>query len=64
MAEVELIDYCSDMMTLRAPKPIAKISICDAISFTILDTMSFTKPTEEQIKNLHDLLCIDVELYD
>ena len=51
-------------VTLRAPKQVAKITICGALTFFITDTMEFTKPTPEQIKNLHDMLCIDVELLD
>lgn len=51
-------------LTVRAPQPVAKISICDAVTFTITDIMEFTRPTEEQIKNLRDTFCINVELID
>ena len=54
----------SNILTTRVPQPVAKISICDAITFTITDIMEFTRPTEEQIKNLHDTFCINVELID
>ena len=50
--------------TIRTPKEVAKISICNAVTFTITDNMSFTRPTEEQIKNLKDVFCIEVELLD
>ena len=46
------------------PKTIARITLCGALHFDILDNMNFTKPTEEQIKNLRDMLCIDVELFE
>lgn len=53
-----------DSLTIRVPKIVAKITICGAVTFTIDDTMSFTPPTEEQIKNLHDTFCIDVKLFN
>ena len=43
-------------------KTVATISICGCIHFDIKDDMNFIKPTPEQIKNLHDLFCIDVKL--
>lgn len=43
-------------------KTIATISIYGCIHFDIKDDMDFIKPTPEQIKNLHDLFCIDVKL--
>lgn len=52
----------SEVATVRLPKQIARISLCGAVSFTIDDTMTWKKPTDEQIKNLHDLFCIDVEV--
>ena len=50
--------------TIHNPKTVAEITLCGSIHFTIDDSMSFIKPTPEQIKNLHDILCIDVELFD
>lgn len=50
--------------TIRTPKTVAEIKLCGAVIFTITETESFIKPTPEQIKNLHDMLCIDVELFD
>lgn len=32
------------------------------MTFDITEHMQWKKPTEEQIKNLHDMLCIDVEI--
>lgn len=43
-------------------KTIATITICGCIHFDIKNDMNFIKPTPEQIKNLHDLFCIDVKL--
>ena len=46
------------------PKTIARIKLCGgAMTFDITEYTSWKKPTEEQIKNLHDLLCIDVEIF-
>lgn len=48
-----------------SPKTIARIKLCGgAMTFTVTDYMSWEKPTEEQIKNLHDTLCIDVEVLE
>lgn len=56
-----ILDYL-DIPTLKAPKTIATISVCGVIVFSITDGMNWTPPTEEQIKNLHDVFCIDVEI--
>lgn len=51
--------------SLIIPKPIARVRICGAIVLTITDkTEGFIKPTPEQIKNLKELFCIDVELLE
>ena len=48
-----------------SPKTIARIKLCGgAMIFTVTDYMSWKKPTEEQIKNLHDMLCIDIEILE
>lgn len=47
---------------IKVPKPIAKISICGAVTFTITDDMIFNYPTEEQIKNLKETFNIEVEI--
>ena len=45
------------------PKVIAKIKLCGGvITINVDKTMAWKKPTDEQIKNLHDLFCIDVEI--
>lgn len=49
----------------KPPKPIAKITAFGCIRLTITDeTEGFIKPTPEQIKNLKEMLCIDVELLE
>ena len=50
---------------LHIPKKIAEIKLCGSVSFIITDTATeFIKPTPEQIKNLKEMLCIDVELLE
>lgn len=47
------------------PKTIARIKLCGgAITFDITEYTPWKKPTEEQIKNLHDMLCIDIEILE
>ena len=53
-----------DVVTACSPKTIARIKLCGAMVFNVTDMMSQKKPTEEQIKNLHDILCIDVEILE
>jgi len=61
-----LVDSSSYPGIIHSPilpnKTIATITICGCIHFDIKDDMDFIKPTPEQIKNLHDLFCIDVKL--
>jgi hypothetical protein len=45
---------------LRVPKRVAVIKVCGAITLYIDDTMDFIMPTEEQRKNLKEMLCIEV----
>lgn len=47
-------------------KVIARIKICGVIQYTVtnLQAPNFVRPTPEQIKNLHDMFGIDVELFD
>ena len=56
--------YDGNIIQYHNPKTIARITLCGSLCFDILDNMNFTKPTEEQIKNLRDMLCIDVELFE
>ena len=46
------------------PKVIAVIQICGGIRYTVTQNQPFIKPTPEQIKNLHNLLNIDVILME
>ncbi|MDE7323125.1 MAG: hypothetical protein K2N73_10455 [Lachnospiraceae bacterium] len=50
--------------SIRIPKEIAKITICGAFQLTVTDIMKWIPPTEEQRKNLKDILCIDVEILE
>lgn len=46
-----------------APCIVAKIKLCGgAVTINVDNTIAWKKPTDEQIKNLHDMLCIDVEV--
>ena len=60
-AQVDETLYC-DKCSIRIPKQIAEITICGTLHIAVLDDQNFIRPTEEQIKNLHDMLCIDVKL--
>ena len=52
-------------LAIRVPKRIAEIKLCGgAMTFYIDDTMNFEMPTEEQRKNLKEMLCIDVIPYE
>lgn len=51
--------------TIYSSKVIARIKLCGgAVTINIDETMEWKKPTDEQVKNLHDLFCIDVEILD
>ena len=54
----------TDMLPIKPPKQVARITICGSFHLDIFDNIEFIRPTEEQIKNLHDMLCIDVTLFD
>lgn len=43
-------------------KVIAKITLCGAFEMAVYDYMDWNPPTPEQIKNLKEMLNIDVEL--
>ena len=58
------IDAETGVMSIRVPKEVAKITVCVAFTLVITDMMSFTPPTEEQRKNLKEMLCIDVEILE
>ena len=44
------------------PKVIAKITICGVIKLDVHDYMDWNPPTPDQIKNLKEMLNIDVKL--
>lgn len=54
----------TSVASIRTPKEIAKITVCGVLKLTVTDIMAFTPPTEEQRKNLKDMLCIDVEIFE
>lgn len=45
-----------------AQKVVAKITFCGAFEMTVYDYMNWNPPTPEQIKNLKEMLNIDVKL--
>lgn len=54
-----------EVAAIYNPKVIARIKLCGgAVTINVDDTIAWKKPTNEQIKNLHDLFCIDVEILD
>lgn len=54
-----------EVIAIRDTRIIAKIKLCGgAVTINVNETMAWKKPTDEQIKNLHDLFCIDVEILD
>ena len=54
-----------EVAAIYNPKVIARIKLCGgAVTININETMAWNKPTDEQIKNIHDLFCIDVEILD
>lgn len=54
-----------EVAVIHNPKIIARIKLCvGVVTINVDETMAWKKPTDEQIKNLHDLFCIDVEVLD
>ena len=54
-----------EVAAIYNPKVIARIKLCGgAVTINVNETMAWKKPTDEQIKNLHHLFCIDVEILD
>lgn len=53
-----------EVKSYQLTKIIAKIKICGVFEISVTEDMKWEKPTKEQIKNLHDLCCIDVELLE
>ena len=46
------------------PKTIARVTICGALIVAITEDMDWNPPTPEQIKNLKEMLNIDVRLIE
>lgn len=44
------------------PKVIAETTICGAVTIPVYDYMDWNPPTPEQVKNLKEMLNIDVKL--
>lgn len=61
--EVRVENNLDRDLSISRPKPIAEIRICGSIVITVTDRDSFVVPDQEQIKHLHDMLCIDVKLF-
>lgn len=57
-----VMDQYEDLL-IKPPKQVARITICGSFHLDIFDNIEFIRPTEEQIKNLQDMLCIDVTLF-
>lgn len=52
-------------LSIKVPKIIGEIKVCGSLRISIFeDDENFIPPTKEQIKNLHDMLCIDVTMFD
>ena len=47
-------------LAIRVPKRIAEIKLCGALTINVDDTINFKMPTEEQRKNLKEMLYIEV----
>ena len=60
----EKTNYLPITATIRPRKQIGTITLCGTLHIAIFDNQDFIHPTPEQIKNLHDMLCIDVKLLD
>ena len=55
----------TDKKPVRIPKTVALIKLCGgAVVFNISDMCGFIPPTEEQRKNMKEMLCIDVEMLE
>lgn len=51
----------NDTYSICAPELIARITICGALRVDVHEDMGFIFPTEEQRKNLKEMLCIEVD---
>lgn len=64
MMHTDVLNIKDMEAAIRQPKKVASIKICGVINIEIFDSTEFVRPIKEQIKNLHDMLCIDVELFE
>lgn len=55
-------DITAKELTITLRKVIAKITICGAVTIPVYDYMDWNPPTSEQVKNLKEMLNIDVKL--
>ena len=53
-----------EKLTIKVPKVIGEIKVCGFLHIAVMDDQDFIRPTKEQIKNLHNMLCIDVVMFD
>ena len=54
-----------ERLAIKVPKIIGEIKLCGSLRISIFeDDENFIPPTKEQIKNLHNMLCIDVTMFD
>ena len=53
-----------EKLTIKVPKVIGEIKVCGFLHIAVMDDQDFSRPTKEQIKNLHNMLCIDVVMFD
>lgn len=51
----------NEKIEIAMPKNIAKITVCGCLTIMVNNKTHFVMPTEEQRKNLKEMLCIDVE---
>lgn len=70
MEEIKLSDDMlynpeTHQVSIRIPKKVATIKLCGgALTFDIEDNMCWQRPTDEQIKNLKEMFCIEVTPYE
>lgn len=55
-------DRAAEGQKFIAQKVVAKITFCGVFEMTVYDYMNWNPPTPEQIKNLKEMLNIDVKL--
>ena len=54
-----------ERLAIKVSKVIGEIKLCGFLRISIFeDDENFIRPTKEQIKNLHDMLCIDIVMFD